>query len=123
MELAISTDPFEFIKAHDDVLAYDFETMISGHLGRTATRADVETQKEYILDIQDNAAQALSTVDFFAIGGQTGFENTWLLGTYLDAVATECTRLTEAKWTGKLGAVDLFTKSHCESVLEALRVE
>ena len=124
LELAISTDPFEFIKAHDDVLSYDFETMVSGHLGRTATRQDVETQKEYILDIQDNAAQALSTVDFFAIAAQTGFENAWLLfGTYLDAVATECTRLTNAKWTSQLGGADLFTNSHCGSVLEALRVE
>ena len=58
------------------------------------------------------------------MAAETGFENTWLLfGTYLDAVASECTRLTNAKWTTKLGAADLFTKSHCESVLEALRVE
>ena len=41
LELAVTTNPFEFIKANDDVLAYDFETMVSGHLGRTATRADV----------------------------------------------------------------------------------
>ena len=124
LELDVTTDTFEFIKAHDDVLAYDFETMVSGHLGRTATRADVETQKEYILDIQDNAAQAISTVDFFAIAAETGFENTWLLfGTYLDAVATECTRLTNDKWTAKLGGADLFTRSHCDSVVEALRIE
>ena len=124
LELAVTTNPFEYIKAHDDVLAYDFEAMVSGHLGRTATRADVETQKEYILDIQDNAAQALSTVDFFAVAAETGFENTWLLfGTYLDAVAAECTRLTTDKWTDKLGAADLFTRSHCDSVVEALRVE
>ena len=63
-------------------------------------------------------------MDFFAIAAQTGFENTWLMfGTYLDAVSTECTRLTNAKWTGKLGAADLFTQSHCDSVVEALRVE
>ena len=124
LELAISTDPFEFIKAHDDVLSYEFETMISGHLGRTATRQDVETQQEYILDIQANSAQALSTVDFMAIAAQTGFENTWLLfGTYLEAVSAECARLTNDKWVSMLGGADPFTQSHCDSVVEALRVE
>ena len=63
-------------------------------------------------------------MDPFAIGAQTGFENTWLfVGTYLDAVATECTRLTDVKWVSKLGGADLFTTSHCDSMLEALRVE
>ena len=124
MELALTGDTPAFIQAHDDVLSYDFDVLVSGHLGRLATREDVETQKEYILDIQDNAAQALQTIDFFAIGAQTGFENTWLLiGTYLDAVVTECTRLTSAKWTGKLGAADLFTKGHCGTVVAALRLD
>ncbi len=124
LELALTTNPFEYIKAHDDVLAYDFETMVSGHLGRTATREDVETQKEYILDIQDNAAQANKSVDFMAIAAQTGFENPWLLiGTFIDEVTAECTRLTEAKWVGKLGGADLFTKSHCDTMTEALRIE
>ena len=121
LELAVAEDVPAFVKAHDDVLSYDFDTLISGHLGRTATRKDVETQKEYVLDMQANAAKALQTVDFMAIAQQTGFENPWLLfGTYLGAVEEECADLTLEKWDGLLGGADLFTASHCARLLESL---
>ena len=122
--LAVAEDVPAYVDSHDWVLSYDFDTLISGHLGRLGTREDVEIQKEYILDIQANAAKALQTVDFFAIAQEVGFENSWLLfDTYLDAVSEECTKLTEQKWKGKLAAVDVFTFSHCEKLVESLRID
>ncbi|MCI0781101.1 MAG: MBL fold metallo-hydrolase, partial [Chloroflexi bacterium] len=124
MELALTGDTPAFIQAHDDILAYDFDVMVSGHLGRLATREDVETQKEYVLDMQANAAQALQTVDFMTIAGATGFENPWLLfDTYLGAVAKECADLTVSKWGGRLGAVDVFSESHCKQLMNSLRLD
>ena len=122
--LAVAEDVPAFIDAHDWILSYDFDTLISGHVGRLGTREDVETQKEYILDIQLNAAKALQTVDFNAIAQEVGFSNIWLLfDTYLDAVGEECARLTENEWVGKLAAVDVFTKSHCDKLAESLRID
>ena len=104
--------------------AYDFDTFIGGHLGRRGDRRDVEIQQEYILDMQANAAQALQTVDFFAIAQETGFENPWLLfDTYLDAVAQECARLTLPKWQDQLGAADIWTVEHCFKLAESLRID
>ena len=124
LELAVAEDVPAFIQAHDDVLSYDFDTLVSGHLGRTATREDVETQKEYVLDMQSNAAKALQTVDFMTIAQQTGFENPWLMfGTYLGAVEEECADLTLEKWGELLGGADLFTASHCARLLESLRID
>lgn len=122
--LAVAEDVPAFYAAHDQALAYDFEVLVAGHLGRTATREDVERQKEYILDVQANALTALQTVDFMEVASRTGFANAWLLfGTYLDEVAQECTRLTEAEWVGVLGGADLFTESHCAVVAESLRID
>ena len=122
--LAVAEDGPAFSEAHDFVLSYDFETLISGHVGRLGTREDVETQKEYILDIQANAAKALQTVDFNAIAADIGYGNVWLLfDTYLNAVGEECERLTEDKWVGRLAAVDVFTKSHCDKLAESLRID
>jgi hypothetical protein len=88
------------------------------------TRKDVETQREYILDIQANAVQALKTTDFFAIAQRTGFQNLWLLfDSYLNAVAKSCTDATLAKWADKLGGADVFTFSHCSKVMESLRID
>jgi len=71
--LAVAEDVPAFVDAHDWVLSYDFENLISGHVGRLGTREDVETQKEYILDMQANAATALQTVDFNAIAQEVGY--------------------------------------------------
>jgi len=122
--LAVAEDVPAFIDSHDWILSYDFDVLVSGHMGRLGTREDVETQKDYIEDIQANAATALQTVDFNMIAGEVGFGNPWLLfDTYLNAVGEECARLTELKWVGLLGAVDVFTKSHCDRVVESLRID
>ncbi len=122
--LALAEDIPGFLLAHEQVLGYDFDTFIGGHLTRLGTREDVELQQEYILDIQQNAATALQQVDFFAIAQETGFVNQWLLvGTYLDTVAQTCAEMTIPAWTGRLAAVDIFTYDHCWSIMESLRID
>ncbi|MEE9356432.1 MAG: MBL fold metallo-hydrolase [Methylococcaceae bacterium] len=122
--LAIAEDTVGFLKAHDVILSYDFDKLVSGHWGRLATRKDVETQKNYMQDIQTNAGKALQTVDFYAIAGKVGYANTALLfETYLAAVSQACARLTEPKWIDKLGGVDIWTKDHCYKVIMAIRVD
>lgn len=122
--LALAEDIPGYYQAYDQVLGYDFDTFIGGHLTRLGTRQDVETAREYVFDVRDNAAAALGEVDFFAIAAETGFTNQWLLfDTYLDAVAQNCTDKTMLDWRGKLGGVDIFTFSHCHSTMESLRIE
>ena len=122
--LAIAENVPGYIKAHDEILAYDFQTMVTGHWGRTATRQDVTTQREYLTDIQNNAATALKTVDFYGVAKETGTENISLLfETYLNAVTQSCTDATMAKWKGRLGGVETWTFGHCYAVMMALRVD
>ena len=121
--LAGAEDIPGFIKAHDEILSFEFDTFIGGHLGRLGTREDVKIEREYISDVQANAAAALMKVDLFAIANQTGYENKWLLfDTYLDAVANECADLTLKKWNGRLGGADVFTKDHCWAMSGSLRI-
>ena len=122
--LALAKDVPGFIEAHDEALSFGFETFIGGHLSRLGTRQDVEIQKEYVLDMQANAIQALQTVDFFAVAQNVGFSNVWLLfDSYLDEVAKECTILTLEKWDGQLGGADIYTPDHCFSMVESLRID
>ena len=122
--LAIAEDVQGYMKAHDIILSYDFKHLVSGHWGRLATREDVEVQKSYMSDIVANAAQALKSVDFYAIAKKTGYANTSLLfDTYLDAVTQKCADLTVPKWVDQLGGVDVWTGDHCYDVIMSLRVE
>ncbi len=123
-ELALAEDIPGFYAAHDDVLSYDFDVFVGGHLTHTGTREDVEIQQEFILDLRENAATALQTVDFGAIAAETGFEDQWLLfDTYLDAIAQHCTDATLADWADRLDGAESFTYSHCWVVMESLRID
>jgi glyoxylase-like metal-dependent hydrolase (beta-lactamase superfamily II) len=123
-DLAQAEDVPAFIQAHDEALSYDFEHFIGGHLTRLGTRADVEMQKEYVLDMRTNAAIALRTVNAGEIVQQVGADNPWLfIYTYLHAMAKECSDLTLAKWGGRLGGVDVFTEGHCFRMVESLRID
>lgn len=122
--LAVAENTVGYLKSHDVILSYDFDKLVSGHWGRLATREDVEVQKQYMQDIQDNAGKALQTVDFYAIAKKVGYANTSLLfESYLDAVSKECASLTEPKWIKKLGGVDVWTKDHCYEVIMAHRLD
>ncbi|MDX8381271.1 MAG: MBL fold metallo-hydrolase [Ghiorsea sp.] len=122
--LAIAENAMGYLDAHDVILSYDFDTLVSGHWGRLATRNDVVVQKQYMEDIYMNAGKALQTVNFYAIAGKVGYSNTNLLfESYLDAVSQECADLTEPKWLDKLGGVDIWTKDHCYEVIMAIRVD
>ena len=68
-----------WIRAHDEVLSFDFDTYIGGHLTRLGNRQDVEVAKEYIGSLQANAGNALQTVDFMAIAQETGFGNPYVI--------------------------------------------
>src|SRR4029078_7634637 len=72
IDLAVSADAMCYLKAHDTILSYNFDWLVSGHFGRLATRKDVEVQKAYMQDIVANAAPALHVVHLMTVAGQTG---------------------------------------------------
>lgn len=122
--LALAEDVPAFIGAHDDILTYEFDTFIGGHLTRIGTVDDIEIQKEYVNDLKTNGEIAFETVDFFAIAETTGYENPWLLfDTYMDAITQVCTELTIEQWGDHLGGVDVFTEDNCFSIAQSQRID
>lgn len=123
VDLSFAEDIDGFMQAHEDALGYDFDTLIAGHLNRLGTRADVETQLEYVQDVRANAVAALQSVDFMSIASEVGFTDQWkLFGTYLDTVAQTCADATLDTWGDQLGGAEAFVKSHCAAMVKYLRV-
>lgn len=122
--LAIAQNVPGFLEAHEHILSYDFETFVGGHLTRLGTREDVEVAYEFARDVQANALEALQTTDFMAIAQEVGFENQWrLFDEYLDAVSQSCADATLETWRDRLGGAEVFTFSHCWTMMESLRVD
>ncbi|HZA70151.1 MAG TPA: hypothetical protein VE548_10665 [Nitrososphaeraceae archaeon] len=114
-----------FIEAHDIALNnYDFDTIVAGHLTRLGTRADVEIQKEFVLDLERAAASANQNVSFMDIATKVGFDNPWLLySEYINAVNKQCEEEMMPKWESRLGGAEAFMLTHCIAMTQSGRVD
>ncbi|KAK4068687.1 uncharacterized protein Triagg1_7047 [Trichoderma aggressivum f. europaeum] len=126
-----------FVKAHDLILEYDFKYYIGGHVNRLGDRKDVLIQQEYVQDVYNNARKAIllsnsppNATNPLSVGTLLGPiqaanpNNTWAsFAGYVDALTEYCANVTTEKWLGKLGAADVYTSSHCESLVESSRID
>ncbi|GMH38351.1 hypothetical protein BSKO_06235 [Bryopsis sp. KO-2023] len=123
--LAITRDVGEFLDAHDTLLDFDFDTLVAGHLTRLGTKEDIRTQKAYMESIVAGARKGLAEAQF----GPDNSEPCYLADPfnavldYLDRVLDICTKEVVAEWKGKLGAVETFTRAHCDTIQTYLRVD
>jgi hypothetical protein len=113
------------IESTDKVLAYPWKHFIGGHMGRLGTRNDVTVYQQYVADIIANIKSVLGDhtikpTTYF----QTYLENGWAaVKEYLDAVASAAAKPVIEKYTGVLGAVDVYTKNSTYWILESLRLD
>ena len=134
--LAMATDLRGFLRGHDVVLGYDFDTFVPGHLTRLGNRDDVEVQKQYFDDLVEATMKHLddtipfrnafdSEIQFMTVAEEVGgFENAWLVfDAYLNAVTDDVVEQVLPRWTGKLAAADVFTRSHAWEVVVRSRVD
>jgi glyoxylase-like metal-dependent hydrolase (beta-lactamase superfamily II) len=132
--LGEATNIPNFIQAHKDILSYDFEHYIGGHIGRPGIRDDVLLQQEYVQDLFSNcnASILLTETDDPVLGAQNIIGaveknnpgNWWaVFKVYLDVVAERCANLTEEKWGGKLGGADVFGFENAYAMVEHLRID
>lgn len=126
--LALTEDVNGFIAAHDEILSFDFDVFVGGHLTRLGSREDIEIQQEYIMDIVRAAGEANAALDFgaaFAEAAERGAPfNTWAaIQIAFDGVAQQCADAVIPNWVDRLGGVDIFTFDHCWSVSESQRID
>jgi xanthine dehydrogenase YagR molybdenum-binding subunit len=62
--LGITEDVQGYMKAHADVLSYDFTTLVTGHVTRLGTRDDVNTASDFLEDLEASCAGLLASLSF-----------------------------------------------------------
>lgn len=123
-DLAITSFVPGFVKAHEIVLTYDFDSFIGGHLTRLGTVDDVKIQREFVNDLINASRTANGNHDFMAFVGEYGLSNPWLVfSKYADAITNDCTKSMLAKWKDRLGGTEEFMESHCWKMTESQRVD
>ena len=121
----LTEDVAGYMGAPAIALSYPWTHLISGHLGRLATRDDVAVHQAYIADIEASAREALAAVDpipFYVAAG----ENFWAgVKAHLDTVTDRAAAPIIAKYTGVLAAADIeeFTKTTTFQIMQSLRLD
>ena len=123
-----------YIKAHDQILSYDFVHFVGGHLDRSGVREDVTLQQEYIYDLYNNCAYTinLTATANKVLGAESLLPpvlaknpgNSWAeFDIYLEATAGYCANLTNEKWLQRLAGSDVFQFSNAETMIDSLRLD
>jgi glyoxylase-like metal-dependent hydrolase (beta-lactamase superfamily II) len=112
-----------YFDAMDQMLEYDFQTVVSGHMALFGTPEDEQTNREYVRDLRDCAAKAMRMVDLkqaAATAGVPDDNRQARLKVWMDAVVTRAAELMPASWDQHLGGTDIFLTDNLNTVAWSL---
>ncbi len=114
-----------YMQAPDIALSYSWSHLISGHVGRLATRDDVALHRQYIADIEASSREALASVNPVPYYMHYG-ENFWAgIRGHLNTVTERAAAPVIAKYTGVLAAADIedYTITTTFAIMQSLRLD
>jgi glyoxylase-like metal-dependent hydrolase (beta-lactamase superfamily II) len=112
-----------YFDAMDQMLEYDFDTVVSGHMALFGTPEDVQTNLDYIRDLRACAAEALRTVDLRQAAAAAAVPDTnrqARLKVWMDAVVARAAEFMPASWDKRLGGTDIFLTDNLNAVAWSL---
>jgi glyoxylase-like metal-dependent hydrolase (beta-lactamase superfamily II) len=100
-----------------------WDILVSGHVERTGTHADVALQLEFMNDLRNTARQALQSTQPGEGLDATDKTNPWaVFDNYIDRVVIECVNALTPKWSTKLAGYDVYIWDQCYAMEQSLRI-
>ncbi|MCD2174960.1 MBL fold metallo-hydrolase [Rhizobium sp. C4] len=111
----------EYSKVFDQLLAYDFDVLVTGHRSNPANRDDVIQMQKFVKDVYETAKRA-SAADTKAVVGQAiakyGKDNGYALARAVtDSQVAQCESEINARWLDKISNIDVYSASNCQTAL------
>jgi glyoxylase-like metal-dependent hydrolase (beta-lactamase superfamily II) len=101
-----------------------WETLVSGHVQRTGSHADVALQLEFMNDLRNAARQALKSTKPGEELNPLDSGNPWAIyGNYIDRVVVQCVNQLSPKWATKLAGYDVYIWDQCYAMEQSLRID
>jgi glyoxylase-like metal-dependent hydrolase (beta-lactamase superfamily II) len=121
---ALAQDVPAYFAQVDEIGRMPWETLVSGHVARTGTHADVELQRDFLKDVKRAAAAALTSTKPGEGLNPLDAGNPWAgFDDYIDRVAGQCVNALTPKWATRLAAFDVFVWDQCYAMEQSLRIE
>ena len=126
--LGLAVDIPGFVDAHRQALAYDFQTLVAGHVSRPGTRSDVEVQHELMRDLATAADEAYATLSFPAFlashpAAANGASKWALHNAYEQVLVDRMAAAVAPRWEGRLADVGTYLRDNCWAMLETFVVQ
>jgi len=105
----------------DEILKYDFDTILSGHVSILGNREDVIVARDYVRDVRQTALNGMAAMlptfekTFAAIGHKNG---NLAYRVAIETVRRDCAAQIIDRWKDELSVADVWAHTHCESVIQ-----
>jgi glyoxylase-like metal-dependent hydrolase (beta-lactamase superfamily II) len=122
MDFDLTADFRDYLGMFDQLLAYDFDVLIGGHLGFPGTRNDVRVARDYTLDVYRTIKRIHDGTDPMKVVSEAAAKYGWdnkmaLFRSLLDPMMDECAKEIVSRWSDRLASVDVYARSHCHTAL------
>jgi len=120
MNFGATADMGAYLKFFDEILEYDFDVILSGHVSILGNRADVVEAKEYAYDVRDSILKGMQTFPerFDKTFAAFEYKNANLAyRSVIEQLRGECSSEIIEKWKNRLSVVDVWADSHCEKMI------
>ncbi|MEG3086911.1 MBL fold metallo-hydrolase [Sphingomonas sp. PB4P5] len=107
-----------------EIEALPWTTLVGGHVARTGTHADVQTQLEFMSDLKAEVQKALASIKPAGQLDPLDAGNPWAYaGNYIDRIAIQCVNGLQDKWSKRLGGYDAFIWDQCYAMEQSLTMD
>ena len=116
----------EYMKLFAQLLQYDFDTFVGGHLTDIGNKRDVEITKEFTMDVYHTVKRIHNSLDQGAVVAEAaktiGTDNKFLLfKVILDTVANQADKELQPRWINRLAGVDVWMDSQVRTAILYVR--
>ena len=121
---ALAQDIPGYFAQVEEINKMNWDMLVSGHVARTGTHADVALQLDFMNDLRNAARQALaSTKPGVGLNVSYG-ENPWaVFDDYIDRVVIQCVNALTPKWSTRLAGYDVYIWDQCYAMEQSLRID
>jgi len=121
---ALAQDIPAYFAQVEEINQMKWNTLVSGHVERTGTHADVALQLEFMNDLKNTAHMALSSTKPGEGLDPEDTQNPWaVFDNYIDRVVIQCVNSLTPKWSTKLAGFDVYIWDQCYAMEQSLRID
>jgi glyoxylase-like metal-dependent hydrolase (beta-lactamase superfamily II) len=121
---ALAQDIPAYFTQVEEIYKMKWDILVSGHVERTGTHADVALQIEFMNDLRNTARLALQSTKPGEGLDATDKKNPWaVFDNYIDRVVIQCVNTLTPKWSTRLAGFDVYIWDQCYAMEQSLRID